>query len=326
MADGGVAIDNYVTVSGFPGTLAIPAGNWTFNGWFYVSSGTTCTIKYEVCKLAISGVSTVLFTTASSSVITSTSAITPSEIVTNYTIPSDITILTTDRIIVRVLASNSSVTARTVHFLYQGTTFASHIETTLTVIGVNGTNGTSGTSGTTGTTGTSGTSGTTGTSGTSGLSVFPLLNDEWLPTYDFAGNPANLVKYSLDNTIIFGAPVEIDSFYNVLNAGFNDIVDIPVDSTSPDNTQHGVGITVGGTRLMSISALATGTTPVIDTPIVSLMANVGIGTTSPTAVLHLKAGTATASTAPLKFTSGPKLTVPESGVVEFDGIDFWVTI
>ena len=45
--------------------------------------------------------------------------------------------------------------------------------------------------------------------------------------------------------------------------------------------------------------------------------NVGIGTTSPTAVLHLKAGTATASTAPLKFTSGTLLTTPEAGAVEF---------
>jgi len=45
--------------------------------------------------------------------------------------------------------------------------------------------------------------------------------------------------------------------------------------------------------------------------------NVGIGQTSPTAVLHLKAGTATASTAPLKFTSGTLLTAAEAGVVEF---------
>jgi hypothetical protein len=45
--------------------------------------------------------------------------------------------------------------------------------------------------------------------------------------------------------------------------------------------------------------------------------NVGIGTTSPTAVLHLKAGTATANTAPLKFTSGTLLTTPEEGAVEF---------
>lgn len=43
----------------------------------------------------------------------------------------------------------------------------------------------------------------------------------------------------------------------------------------------------------------------------------GIGVTTPTAVLHLKAGTATASTAPLKFTSGTLLTTPEAGAVEF---------
>lgn len=45
--------------------------------------------------------------------------------------------------------------------------------------------------------------------------------------------------------------------------------------------------------------------------------NVGIGTTEPTAVLHLKAGTATASTAPLKFNSGTLNTTAEAGAVEF---------
>lgn len=47
--------------------------------------------------------------------------------------------------------------------------------------------------------------------------------------------------------------------------------------------------------------------------------NVGIGTATPTAVLHLKAGTATASTAPLKFTSGTNLTTAEAGAMEFNG-------
>ena len=46
--------------------------------------------------------------------------------------------------------------------------------------------------------------------------------------------------------------------------------------------------------------------------------NVGIGTTSPTAVLHLKAGTATASTAPLKFTSGANLTTAVGGNMEYN--------
>jgi hypothetical protein len=53
--------------------------------------------------------------------------------------------------------------------------------------------------------------------------------------------------------------------------------------------------------------------------------NVGIGTTGPTAYLHLKAGTATASTAPLKFASGVSLTTPEAGAVEFNGTDFFLT-
>ena len=54
--------------------------------------------------------------------------------------------------------------------------------------------------------------------------------------------------------------------------------------------------------------------------------NVGIGTTSPTAYLHLKAGTAAASTAPIKLTSGVVNTTPEAGTIEFNGTDFFITI
>lgn len=50
----------------------------------------------------------------------------------------------------------------------------------------------------------------------------------------------------------------------------------------------------------------------------------GIGAT-PTAVLTLKAGTATANTAPLKFTSGTNLTNPEAGAMEWDGTNLFVT-
>ena len=45
--------------------------------------------------------------------------------------------------------------------------------------------------------------------------------------------------------------------------------------------------------------------------------NVGIGTTSPTAYLNIKAGTASAGTAPLKLTSGTLNTTAEAGAVEF---------
>lgn len=54
--------------------------------------------------------------------------------------------------------------------------------------------------------------------------------------------------------------------------------------------------------------------------------NVGIGTTGPTAVLHLKAGTASAGTAPLKLTSGTLNTTPEAGAVEFLTDKFYGTI
>jgi len=52
---------------------------------------------------------------------------------------------------------------------------------------------------------------------------------------------------------------------------------------------------------------------------------VGIGTTTPTAALHLKAGTTAASTAPLKFTDGPLLTTPEEGTIEFADNKFCIT-
>lgn len=47
--------------------------------------------------------------------------------------------------------------------------------------------------------------------------------------------------------------------------------------------------------------------------------------TTPTAVLHLKAGTATASTAPLKFTSGTNLTTTEAGAIEYNGTHLFFT-
>ena len=54
--------------------------------------------------------------------------------------------------------------------------------------------------------------------------------------------------------------------------------------------------------------------------------NFGFGLTGATAVIHIKAGTATASTAPLKFNTGTLLTTAEAGAVEFLTDDFYATI
>lgn len=53
--------------------------------------------------------------------------------------------------------------------------------------------------------------------------------------------------------------------------------------------------------------------------------NVGINLSTPTAKLHLPAGAAAASSAPLKFTSGTKLTTAETGAVEYDGTRYYAT-
>jgi hypothetical protein len=53
--------------------------------------------------------------------------------------------------------------------------------------------------------------------------------------------------------------------------------------------------------------------------------NVGIGTATPTAYLHIKAGTAAAGTSPLKLTSGINLTTAEAGAFEYDGTELYFT-
>lgn len=51
--------------------------------------------------------------------------------------------------------------------------------------------------------------------------------------------------------------------------------------------------------------------------------NVGIGTTNPTALLHLAAGTSSTST--FKFTSGTLVTSPQAGAIEYDGANLYYT-
>ena len=53
--------------------------------------------------------------------------------------------------------------------------------------------------------------------------------------------------------------------------------------------------------------------------------NIGIGSTSSSAHLQIAAGTGTAGNAPLKFTAGTNLATPESGAIEFDGTNLYIT-
>src|SRR3989344_2456615 len=75
-----------------------------------------------------------------------------------------------------------------------------------------------------------------------------------------------------------------------------------------------MGVDDSDSDMFKISTTALGTS---DRLVIDSSGNVGIGTASPTASLHIKAGTATANTAPLKFNSGTLLTTAEAGAVEF---------
>ncbi len=61
-----------------------------------------------------------------------------------------------------------------------------------------------------------------------------------------------------------------------------------------------------------------------DAGVLTGLTAIGIGI-APTAYLGLKAGTATAGTAPLKFALGVNLGTPESGAIEYDGTKLYYT-
>lgn len=70
--------------------------------------------------------------------------------------------------------------------------------------------------------------------------------------------------------------------------------------------------------IYGVSNSGTGSTP--------STGNIGIGVQAPTARFHLPAGTATAGTAPLKFTTGTALTTPSDGAMEYHSSHLYFTI
>lgn len=101
--------------------------------------------------------------------------------------------------------------------------------------------------------------------------------------------------------------------------------------------RSGLGITTGGSNTI-IGANVVGLSSGLSNTVIiadgagnirlhaNSFGNVGVGITNQTAVLHLKAGTATANTAPLKFTSGTLTATAEAGAVEFLTDDVFITI
>ena len=124
----------------------------------------------------------------------------------------------------------------------------------------------------------------------------------------FAGDGFSLI--ALGSAFSGVGAVSPDSAFFGANAGLSN--GIGFAATHPTATQR---FYTGGTGVANerMRILANG--------------NVAIGLTAATAILHLKAGTATANTAPLKFDSAiALLTTPEAGAVEFLTDKYYATI
>ena len=132
------------------------------------------------------------------------------------------------------------------------------------------------------------------------------------------------VSYANQNAnLFFAGPTSGSSppTFRALTAG-----DLPTggyDTTYFKNAGNtlGAAASLGTKDNFSLSLLSNNTTRVT----ILGAGNMGVGTASPTAVLHLKAGTATAGSAPLKFTAGTNLTTAEAGALEFDGTNLFYT-
>lgn len=151
----------------------------------------------------------------------------------------------------------------------------------------------------------------------------------------------NIARYALDVSKAISNPSQIHLSSSTLdNGGY-------IHTNGTSNIEHGAGISWNGTNYTYKSTSYS--LYVLDAGFHYFWGNTGVtsgntvttpnslGNISPTgrwkigdastatARLHIVAGTATASTAPLKLTSGTNLTTPENGAFEYNGTNLFFT-
>ena len=133
---------------------------------------------------------------------------------------------------------------------------------------------------------------------------------------------ANVVRFVIGSSTAADAGTITSTGLNAFPIGATTASTGAFTTLSASSTVSGTGFS---TYLASPPAIG-GTTAAAGT-FTTLVANtsIGAGVASPSALVNIKAGTATASTAPLKFTSGTNLTAVEAGAVEYDGTKWYAT-
>jgi len=121
-------VGEYLTPSGIPGTTNLVGGLWSFYLHFAGTAGQSWTFFVEVYKRSSGGVETLILTTDS---VTATGlSATPQMFYVDGVLSSQ-AVLTTDRILIRVKATNNTLTNNTVTFVTEGNTYYSIANTTL---------------------------------------------------------------------------------------------------------------------------------------------------------------------------------------------------
>lgn len=107
----------------------IPAGTWDFKAYTYVgNTGGNTKLEFTVFKRDTAGTETFLFQATSTDI-----NLTAVGLVETQTAQPAFTITPTDRLLVKVQYWTDSGTARVLHWVYQGTSHNSHIDTPMTV-------------------------------------------------------------------------------------------------------------------------------------------------------------------------------------------------
>jgi hypothetical protein len=125
---GQVLVDPYVTYVGTPGLAILPAGLWRFRTFHYVNDGAgVTTAVFKVYNRTAGGTETLLFTVTSDEINAGTST----EYLTNYAQVLNYPVSITDRLVIKVYGQTTGASNKIFHFVYDGTTDTSHVQTPL---------------------------------------------------------------------------------------------------------------------------------------------------------------------------------------------------
>lgn len=306
-----VTIQSFQTPSGVPNTTNIPSGLWQFYLHFSGTAGDSWDVYAEVYKRDLGGIETLLLTT---DVIPTTalSAI-PTMILTDGVFAAA-TLLTTDRIVVKVKVTNTGAAGQTITFHTEGSTNYSVGTTTLNQVITAGS--------VTSVTGTAPITSSGGSTPAIGIPQATALVDGYLDSVDWSTFNGKQDAITLTTVGSSGAATFIANTFNIPNYTLAGLGGVPISRTITINgvvfdlsanrswsvgtvtsvgLSAGTGISVGGTNPVTGSGtiIVTNTAPdqiVILTPstginVTGTYPNFTITNTAPDQVVSLTAGT-----------------------------------